>query len=375
VVCSPGFDALQFFRWLDEFQPSWYTAVPAMHQALLPHASAHASVVERRPLRFLRSCSAALAPRLMRELERAFRAPVIEAYGMTEAAHQMASNPLPPATQKPGSVGKGTGLQIAVVDDAGNALPAGAVGEVIVRGESVTPGYEGNPQANASSFTDGWFRTGDLGYLDPQGYLFLAGRIKETINRGGEKISPREIDEALCEHAAVSEALTFAVPHKSLGQDVAAAVVLRAQQSLTEGELRRFAATRLSSFKVPQRIYFLDELPRGATGKPQRAVMAERLGLLPGGRGTEKFVVPEYVAPRTAVERRVAAIWRELLNVERVGVNDSFAQLGGDSLLAAQLVARIGQALPVDAEALDLLGQPTVAAMAAGIEREMDLRP
>jgi acyl-CoA synthetase (AMP-forming)/AMP-acid ligase II len=374
VVCSPGFDALQFFGWLDEFQPSWYTAVPAMHQALLPQASLHADVIARRPLRFIRSCSAALAPRLMQEIEMAFCAPLIEAYGMTEAAHQMTSNPLPPGIRKRGSVGRATGLQVAVVDDAGSPLTAWAVGEVAVCGESVTPGYEGNPQANASSFSEGWFRTGDLGYLDTEGYLFLTGRIKEIINRGGEKISPREIEEVLCDHPAVSEALTFAAPHKSLGQDVVAAVVLRARQSLTEGELRGFSAARLSSFKVPQRIYFLDELPHGATGKPQRAVMAERLGLLPGGKGPEKFVAPEFVAPRTAVERRVAAIWCELLNVERVGVNDGFAQLGGDSLLAAQLVARIGQALHVDAEAMDLLGQPTVAAMAAEIEREMDLR-
>jgi acyl-CoA synthetase (AMP-forming)/AMP-acid ligase II/acyl carrier protein len=369
VVCTPGFDALRFFNWLDDFQPTWYTAVPAMHHALLAHARSCSTVIARRRLRFIRSCSAPLAPRLMQELESAFHAPVVEAYGMTEASHQMASNPLPPAIRKPGSVGPATGLQIAIHDDAGNFLPVGACGEVVIRGVSVTPGYEGNPQANESSFINGWFRTGDLGHIDEDGYLFLTGRIKEIINRGGEKISPREIDEVLLNHPAVSQALTFAVPHKSLGQDVAAAAVLRAQALLTESELHEFASARLSPSKVPHQIYFLDDLPQTASGKLQRSNMAEKLGLLDGGRRTAKFPTPCFVAPRTPVERSLAAIWCDLLDLERVGVNDNFAQLGGDSLLAAQLIVRIEQTMHIDATGLDVFAAPTVAAMAEQIEQ------
>lgn len=370
VVCTPSFDPLRFFSWIDEFQPTWYTAVPTMHQALLAQAAAHPDAIAMRPLRFIRSCSAALAPHTMRQLEAAFQAPVIEAYGMTEASHQMASNPLPPTARKPGSVGVATGPQIAIMDEDGNLLPSGAVGEVVVRGAGVTAGYEGNPGANQAAFTSGWFRTGDQGRLDGDGYLFLTGRIKEIINRGGEKISPREIDEVLLSHPAVAQAVAFAVPHPTLGQDVAAAVVPRAGALPAERQLREFVAARLAPFKVPQRIYLLDQLPQGSTGKLQRINMAEKLGLLHPGSGFANSGAAGFVAPRTPMERELADLWASLLGLERVGVNDTFAQLGGDSLLAAQLIARIGHAMHVDSAELDLFVTPTVAAMAERIEQQ-----
>jgi oxalate---CoA ligase len=279
VFCTPGFNALQFFGWMDEAKPTWYTAVPTMHQAILARAPRNAEAVARNPLRFIRSSSSSLPPQVLAELERTFGAPVIESYGMTEAAHQMTSSPLPPGVRKPGSVGVAAGPEVAVMGNDGALLPRGAIGEIVIRGENVTAGYENNPTANADAFTNGWFRTGDQGVLDDDGYLTITGRIKEIINRGGEKVSPREVDEVLMDHPAVAQAVTFAVPHDKLGEDVAAAVVLREGAAATERELRDFAATRLADFKVPRRIVLLDEIPKGATGKLQRIGLAKKLGL------------------------------------------------------------------------------------------------
>jgi len=281
VCCTPGFNALKFFAWFSEVQPTWYTAVPTMHQAILARADRNAEALSRSRLRFIRSSSASLPPQVMGELERVFGVPVIESYGMTEAAHQMASNPLPPRPRKPGSVGVAAGPEIAILDEQGRLLTAGAVGEVAIRGPNVTPGYEANPDANAKAFTHGWFRTGDQGLLDEEGYLRLTGRLKELINRGGEKVSPLEVDEVLMDHPAVAQVVTFGMPHEKLGEEVAAAVVLRDGQSSTERELRDFAATRLADFKVPRKIVILAEIPKGATGKLQRIGLAAKLGLAP----------------------------------------------------------------------------------------------
>ncbi|MBW8268919.1 acyl--CoA ligase [Caldovatus aquaticus] len=279
VCCTPGFNALHFFRWLDAERPSWYTAVPTMHQAILARAPRNAEIIARARLRFLRSSSASLPAQVMRDLEAAFSAPVIESYGMTEAAHQMASNPLPPRPRKPGLVGLPAGPEIAIMDEAGNILPQGAVGEVVIRGPNVTRGYEANPEANAKAFTNGWFRTGDQGCFDAEGYLQLTGRLKELIKRGGEQVSPLEVDGVLCEHPAVAQALTFAIPHPMLGEEVGAAIVLREGMEATEREIRDFVAKHLADFKVPRKIVFLPEIPKGATGKLQRIGLAERLGI------------------------------------------------------------------------------------------------
>ena len=279
VVCTPGFNALRIFAWLDEVRPTWTTAVPTMHQAILARAGRNPESVANARLRLIRSSSASLPPQVMLDLEAAFGCPVIESYGMTEAAHQMASNPLPPAPRKPGSVGIAAGPEIAIMDEAGAILAAGATGEVVIRGPNVTPGYLNNPEANASAFRDGWFRTGDQGVLDPDGYLTITGRLKEIINRGGEKVAPLEVDNVLSSHPAVAQALTFAIPHPKLGEEVAAAVVLREGHKVNEAALRTFAAGYLADFKVPRRVIFLDEIPKGATGKLQRIGLAEKLGL------------------------------------------------------------------------------------------------
>jgi acyl-CoA synthetase (AMP-forming)/AMP-acid ligase II len=279
VSCSPGFNALKFFGWLEEVKPTWYTAVPTMHQAILARAARNPELVARNRLRLIRSSSASLPPQVMAELEQVFKAPVIEAYGMTEASHQMASNPLPPRPRKPGSVGVAAGPQIAIMDEGGSLLPAGQVGEVVIRGPSVTAGYEANPEANARAFTAGWFRTGDQGLLDGEGYLRLTGRLKELINRGGEKVSPLEVDEVMMDHPAVLQAVTFGMPSEKLGEEVAAAVVLREGAQATERELRDFCARRLADFKVPRKVVILTEIPKGATGKLQRIGLAAKLGL------------------------------------------------------------------------------------------------
>jgi acyl-CoA synthetase (AMP-forming)/AMP-acid ligase II len=279
VTCTPGFNALKFFGWLEEAKPTWYTAVPTMHQTILARAGRYADLIKAQPLRFIRSSSSSLPPQVMAELEQVFATPVIESYGMTEAAHQMASNPLPPRARKPGSVGIAAGPEVAIMDLDGKLLPRGETGEIVIRGPNVTPGYEANPKANAEAFTHGWFRTGDQGLLDDEGYLTISGRLKEIINRGGEKISPREVDEILMDHEAVAQAVTFAVAHDKLGEDVAAAVVLREGMSATEAELRAHCATRLADFKVPRKVLLVAEIPKGATGKLQRIGLAKLLGL------------------------------------------------------------------------------------------------
>jgi acyl-CoA synthetase (AMP-forming)/AMP-acid ligase II len=281
VFCTPGFNPLQFFAWLDEARPTWYTAVPTMHQAILARAARNRDIVARHRLRFVRSSSAALPLPVLVGLEETFGVPVIESYGMTEAAHQVASNPLPPGRRKPGTVGPAAGPEVAVMDASGRLLRAGRTGEVVIRGANVTAGYEHNAEANAQAFVKGWFRTGDLGVLDGDGYLTITGRLKEIINRGGEKVAPREVDEVLLAHPAVAEAVTFAVPDAALGEEVGAAVVLKGGARASAGEIRAYAAERLASFKVPRRIAIVSEIPRGPTGKPQRIGLAEKLGLAP----------------------------------------------------------------------------------------------
>jgi oxalate---CoA ligase len=279
VFCSPGFNAFRFFAWLQEADPTWWTAVPTMHQTILGFANRHEETIRKSRLRFIRSSSSSLPPQVMEPLEQIFGVPVIESYGMTEASHQMASNPLPPGKRYPGSVGRAAGPEIAIMNEDGLILPAGDLGEVVIRGRDVTFGYENNPEANAKAFTNGWFRTGDQGFLDEEGYLRLTGRLKELINRGGEKVSPIEVDVVLMDHPAVAQCLTFALPHPMLGEEVAAAIVLRENAQADEHELRDFVAARVAHFKVPRKIVFLEEIPKGATGKLQRIGLAEKLGL------------------------------------------------------------------------------------------------
>jgi amino acid adenylation domain-containing protein len=359
VICTPGLEAERFLHWLAEFQPTWYTAVPTLHQTILAVAQAVQPVVSSH-LRFIRSSSAALPPRVMATLEQVFQVPVIEAYGMTEASHQMTSNPLPPQPRKPRSVGIAAGPAVAIMDAAGNFLAATQIGEVVIQGLNVTSGYLNNSQANQSAFSQGWFRTGDQGYLDDDGYLFLTGRLKELINRGGEKIAPREVDEVLLDHPAIAHAVTFALPHPTLGEDVAAAVVCQPGQSVSEAELRAFVAQHLADFKVPCQVVMLPELPKGPTGKLQRIGLAEQLA---------EHLKSIYIAPESAIAQALASIWQEVLHLERIGIDDNFFAIGGDSLRASLMISRVQTQLQRQLSLQDCFQLPTLRDLAAHLEQ------
>jgi acyl-CoA synthetase (AMP-forming)/AMP-acid ligase II/thioesterase domain-containing protein/acyl carrier protein len=342
VICAPGFVASQVWGWIDELRPTWYTAVPTIHQAMLDATRARSgSGPVGSSLQFVRSSSSALPERVMHDLEEVLGVPVIEAYGMTEAAHQIASNERPPGTRRAGTVGFPRGCEVQVVDDDGGALPPGTVGEVVVRGPSITAGYLGDPAVTAAAFRDGWFRTGDQGRLDADGRLTLTGRLKEIINRGGEKVAPREIDEALLGHPEVKYAAAFGVPHPRLGEEVAAAVVLQEGATVTASQLRVWVADHLAPYKVPRRLVAVERIPMGKTGKLDRAVLAAQLGSL-GSAGVE----PARVAPADELERAVAEIWRGVLGDDQPpGVEEDFFELGGDSLHAVELLEQIERVL------------------------------
>lgn len=358
VVCTPGFSPAQFFGWLEEFRPTWYTAVPTMHHEVLARAAVNRDVIARCRPRFIRSCSAPLPADVMSGLERAFEVPVIEAYGMTEASHQIASNPLPPRRRKPGSVGLPTGCEVAILDEGGRSQPRGEPGEIAIRGAGVTTA---RPDA-------GWLRTGDVGFVDADGYLFISGRIKEIINRGGEKISPGEVDQVLLAHPAVAQAVTCAVPDTRLGEDVIAVIVRRPGTTLTEREMREFASVRLAPVKVPRRVMFVEQIPKGPTGKIQRIGLAKKLGIeslafaQPGGSAP-------LAAPRTPTEVAIAEVWSEVLGIGGVGLHDNFFELGGDSLAGVDVIARVEARLGLTINIRDL-GYGTLQQVAAGCDEQ-----
>lgn len=364
IAVPPGFHAIEFFDWCAAFSPSWYTAVPSMHQALLARADRFRDAIASVHFRFIRSSSAPLPPIVLAELERVFRCPVIESYGMTEAAHQMASNPLPPGVRKPGTVGPAAGPEIAILDERGNILARGKSGEVAIRGPNVTAGYLENDETNRAAFAQGWFRTGDLGVLDADGYLTLVARIKEIINRGGEKVAPREVEEALLAHPDVAEAAVFPVPDAALGEEVGAAVVLKPGARTDAATLKEFAGARLAYFKLPRYLLVLDAIPKGATGKIRRKDLAKRLGI----EADSIVAASDRTPPRNETERLLCALWRDVLRLDAVGIHSRFLDLGGDSILAAQLVARLRRSLSPALTMADVWDTPTVAAMAERIE-------
>jgi acyl-CoA synthetase (AMP-forming)/AMP-acid ligase II/thioesterase domain-containing protein/acyl carrier protein len=362
VMCPSGSLTTDALDWIEEFQPTWFTAVPTIHQTILAMTERSRRFLDRSSsLRFIRSCSAALPPKVMADLERALAVPVIEAYGMTEAAHQMASNPLPPGERKPGTVGIAAGSEIAIMDEFGALLPPGSKGEVVVRGANVMHGYENNPTANAAAFCDGWFRTGDQGIVDQDGYLTITGRLKEIINRGGEKISPREVEDILLDHPAVAQAVAFAAPHATLGEDVAAAVVLRQGSDSSGEQIRDFVATRLVPFKVPRRVIVVTDIPKGATGKLQRIGLATRLGL-----GSEDAKV--FTPPRDETERTLARLWQQVLGIDQpIGLRDDFFDIGGNSLQAGRLFVDIEAAFGAKLPLTVLFRGSTLEALATAV--------
>jgi acyl-CoA synthetase (AMP-forming)/AMP-acid ligase II/thioesterase domain-containing protein/acyl carrier protein len=368
VVCSPRFQGRLFFPWLQQFQPSWYTAVPTMHAAIAARASQHEDVLKSHSLRFIRSCSAALPKSVQLDLERRFGIPVLEAYGMTEASHQIACNPLPPAIRKPGSVGVATGTEIAIFDQQGQPLGPDCEGEIVIRGGSVISCYVDNQSTDMEGFTGNWFRTGDIGLIDHDGYLFIKGRTKEIINRGGMKISPYEVEEVLLDHPNVAEAVAFAIPDWRLGEEVGAAVVLRRPSRMTAMEIRNFASRQLGDFKIPRELVFLDEIPKGPTGKLQRVGLAAKLGLVATPRAKHQVDVTH--ESHTRLQDLLATMWARIIGVERVGPHDNFFEIGGDSLAAMEFIAGIEQVTGKSLTIAALFEAPTIKQLVAFIEQE-----
>jgi acyl-CoA synthetase (AMP-forming)/AMP-acid ligase II/acyl carrier protein len=358
VVCAPGFDPGAFFRWLTEFRPTWYTAVPPIHRTLLAAAESHKRSLRHCSLRVIRSGSASMPPDLIHDLEAVFGVAVIEIYGMTEAA-MIAANPL--ARRKPGSVGQPVGVEIAILDAEGRPMACGARGEIAVRGPTVTRGYENDDAATESAFRDGWFRTGDLGYFDADGYLFIVGRVKDFIKRGGQQVALAEVEEALLSHPDVVEAAVFSVPHERLGEDVAAAVVTRPDVKISVQKLRVFARERLAAFKVPGPIYILPEIPKGPSGRTKRGELTAAFSITAScNRNLD--------APRSELERQLAKIWADLLKLDDVEVDRDVLTLGADSITITQALLRVREQFGIDLTLQDIFEAPTVAALAARLK-------
>ena len=279
VCASNGFNAIKFLDMAKSEKITWYSGVPTMHQAILLRARRNLEIAKVLKLRLIRSSSASLPPVVFNDLNDVFSCPVIEAYGMTEATHQMTSNPLPPKQQKAGFVGLPAGPEVCIMNENGEVLNQGDEGEVCIKGENVTLGYDNNEEANKTSFTNGWFRTGDQGYFDNEGYLKISGRLKEIINKGGEKISPLEVDNVLMDHPLIDQAVCFGYEDKMLGENIASAIIIKSGETCSENDVLEYAKEKLAKFKIPKKIFFVEEIPKGATGKLQRNVLAKKFGL------------------------------------------------------------------------------------------------
>lgn len=351
-ISMEGFSADAFFGNLEEFRPSWYSASPTVHRTVLDQIHLHAGDPRQSSLRFIRSASAPMPAQLILDVETAFGVPFVEAYGMTEAGPQIASNRLPPFQRKPGSVGKAAGPDIAIMDESGAVLAAGENGEVAIRGPGVMHGYDGDPSANQTAFADGWLRTGDRGHLDADGYLFISGRLKDIINRGGEKIAPALVEQVLLQHPSIDQAVVFGIEHTMLGETVAAAIVLKpGHENASARQIRSFVAERLARSKVPQRIVVVDAIPGAAGGKLNRGHLAAMLAGKEDDTGRDLQETAN-AAARTATQRRVAAVFSEVLGIEALGIYDDFFDLGGHSLTAMQVLGRLHRIfqikLPID---------------------------
>lgn len=366
VICTSGFSVPGFFQNMDAYRPTWTQTVPAMLQEILEHADEHKAVLGKHSLRLMRSVSSPLPVAAANRFEEMFRIPVIEIFGMTETSGQITSNHLPPAQRKPGSVGNVVACEVRVVDEAGNSVPAGDKGEIVVCGDNVMHGYDEPEPVNRDAYFGDWLRTGDLGYLDEDGYLFLVGRIKEIINRGGEKIAPAEVDEAIRRHPAVSDAAVFAVPHATLGEDVAVAVVLKGGHTLSRQDLVEYGGQHLAYFKVPRKVYFVPAIPRTPSGKIQRFKLTE---IVDKASADETAGVAGFVAVEGLIEKVLAEMWSRALKVERIGLNDDFFDLGGDSLKAASFINDLQQKWGGTVYVSALFDAPTIARFRDYLER------
>jgi acyl-CoA synthetase (AMP-forming)/AMP-acid ligase II/thioesterase domain-containing protein len=338
VICPPSFDIPSFFQQMRALRPTWYSAASSIHRAILASIDGYRDIAREAKLRFIRAGSGRLDPKVMAGLEEAFGVPVLERYGMSETG-TLTSNPMPPGLRKPGTVGVPMFNEVAVIDESGKILGPNCNGEVVARGPSVFDGYLDNPDANDAAFINGWFRTGDLGRFDDDGYLTLIGRIKDIINRGGEKIATNEVEAALAKHPAVEEVCVFAIPHPSLGEEVAAAVVMQSRSAASEQVLRDHASGLLTGFKVPRRIFFLPSLPRGATNKVRRDQVAKICrDLLSRPQSTQ---APDQSRPWSSLEQEVAAVWKRVLGLDTIRLDDDFFLVGGDSLRAYELFAHL----------------------------------
>jgi oxalate---CoA ligase len=360
VVCSPGFCAHRLGPWIVQLKPTWFSAVPAIYQAWTDQLLTTRQRLPQHSLRLVRSCSTAMSPRLQKEIETVLQVPVIEAYSVSEAGHQITSNPLPPRLRKPGSVGLPTGTRVVIMDNEGGFLPAGQTGEIVVQGDGVTPGSSTEHESHPRAFVQGWYRTGDLGRLDEDGYLFLSGRSQDVVHRGGDRIIPRDVETVLLAHPGVAEATCFPRPHPTLGEDLVAAVVLREGAAATENGIRTFAFDRLAPPKVPSRILILDQLPHGPSGKVQRQTLAQRLAHLFRARP---------LRPRDSIESFIADVWTDVLETSETGVNDNFFSLGGDSVRAARIVCRINDLFQLALPVTTLFRHPTVGQFTDELKR------
>jgi acyl-CoA synthetase (AMP-forming)/AMP-acid ligase II len=364
VVCPPVFDAAEFLRWVRDFRPTWYTASPTIHHAVVEQLTRDRAAVPAHSFRLIRSASSALPAELLRRMEEVWGVPVIQSYGMTETATQLASNPLPPGVRKADSVGRPVGAELRVIDDEGHALTAGQTGAVIARGPAVFAGYEDAPETNAEAFLDGWFLTGDLGWFDEDGYLFLTGRSKELINRGGEKISPFEVEQALLRLPGVARAVAYPVDHPTLGEDVHAAVVPAPDSAVAGQVLRSRLFGAIADFKVPACIHVIDQIPAGPGGKVQRRSLHHQIAGL---------VAPApAAAPLTPLEARIARMFAQTLGRPMAAVDANFLALGGDSLSAVRLTHSVNETWGLDLSASAVLAAPTVTAFAAAVQAAID---
>jgi acyl-CoA synthetase (AMP-forming)/AMP-acid ligase II len=376
IICTDSFQPAQFFDLMERFAPTWYTASPAMHRAILDAALDARRVISARSLRFIRTSAAPCPAALADKLEQCFGVPLVDHYGLTETGPFVSGNPLPPGVRKRGSVGVPTGCEVAIMGADGTHLAHGAVGQVVVRGPNVVRQYEGSEEAGGSSvFVDGWFCTGDLGYLDAEGYLFLTGRLKELINRGGEKIPPGEVEDALLTHDAVCQAAAFGIPDPILGEEVCAAVVLTEGSQTTVSELRSFAARLLSSPKVPRRILVLKELPMSAVGKVLRRRLVEMAAEVeaPGGGGIG--LVGTQGGGLEHLQELLLRIWCDVLGVATLGLDDDFLDAGGDSLGATRFIARVRTALGCSLGYRELFDHGTTRSLAALLIERVSVSP